>query len=69
MCTSMILYLCCFDAALLFDCQGVISYYCRSWEKDLGNCLSRKAHSNGSNLVVKLKVDYSREVDIFLQNS
>ena len=35
----------------------------------LGHCLSKKAHSNGSNLVVKLKVDCSRELDICLQNS
>ena len=35
----------------------------------LGHCLSKKAHSNGSDLVVKLAVDCSREVDICLQNS
>ena len=35
----------------------------------LGHCLSKKAHSNGSDLVVKFGVDCSREVDICLQNS
>ena len=35
----------------------------------LGHCLSKKVHSNGSDLVVKLGVDCNREVDIFLQNS
>ena len=35
----------------------------------LGHCLSKRAHSNGSNLVVKFGVDCSREVDTCLQNS
>ena len=35
----------------------------------LGHFLSKKAHSNGSDLVVKLGVDCNREVDIYLQNS
>ena len=35
----------------------------------LGHCLSKKAHSNGSDLVVKLTGDYSRVVDICLENS
>ena len=35
----------------------------------LGHCLSKKAHSNGSDLVVKFGVDCSKEVDICLQNS
>ena len=36
---------------------------------ELVHCLSKKAHSNGSDLVLKLGVDCSREVDICLQNS
>ena len=35
----------------------------------LGQCLSKKAHSNGSDLMVKLGVDCSRELDIGLQSS
>ena len=35
----------------------------------LGHCLSKKAHSNGSDLVVNLGVDCSRDVDIYLENS
>ena len=35
----------------------------------LGHCLSKQAHSNGSDLVVKLGGDCSREVDICLQIS
>ena len=35
----------------------------------LGHCLSKKAHSNVSDLMVKMGVDCSREVDICLQNS
>ena len=35
----------------------------------LGHCLSKKAHSNGSDLVVKLGVDCSTEVAICLENS
>ena len=35
----------------------------------LRHCLSKKAHSNGSDLVVKLEVDCRREVDFCLQNS
>ena len=35
----------------------------------LGHCLSKKAHSHGSDLVVQLGVDCSRDVDICLQNS
>ena len=34
----------------------------------LGHCLSKRAHSNGSDLVVKFGVDCSREVDTCLQN-
>ena len=35
----------------------------------IGECFSKKAHSNGSDLVVKLGVDCSREADICLQSS
>ena len=35
----------------------------------LRHCLSKNAHSNGSDLVVKFGVDCSRELDIRLQNS
>ena len=34
-----------------------------------GHCLSRKAHSNGSDLVAQLGGDCSRVVDICLENS
>ena len=34
-----------------------------------GHCLSKKAHSNGSDLVAQLGGDCSRVVDICLQNS
>ena len=34
-----------------------------------GHCLSKKAHSNGSDLVTQLGGDCSRVVDISLQNS
>ena len=35
----------------------------------LGHCLSKKAHRNGSDLVVKLGEDCSRDVDIYHENS
>ena len=35
----------------------------------LGHSLSKKAHSNGSDLVVKLGEDCSKDVDICLENS
>ena len=35
----------------------------------LGHCLLKKAHRNGNDLVVKLGVDCSREMDICLHNS
>ena len=34
-----------------------------------GHSLSKKAHSNGSDLMEQLGGDWSREVDICLQNS
>ena len=38
-------------------------------KEGLGHCLLKRAHSDGSDLVVKLVVDCNREVDICLQNS
>ena len=35
----------------------------------LGQCLSKKAYSNGNDLEMKLGMDCSRELDICLQNS
>ena len=51
-----------FSAATLSDSQSL-------QELGEGPCLSKKAHSNGSDLLAQLGGDCSRVVDICLQNS
>ena len=53
-----------FSAATPSDLQSL-----QELGEGLGHCLSKKAHSNESDLVVKLGVNCSRDVDIYLENS
>ena len=51
-----------FSAATLSDLQSL-------QELGEGHCLSKKAHSNGSDFVAQLRGDCSKVVDICHQNS
>ena len=55
---------------ILVDIFGCHSFRLASLQElGEGHCLSKKAHSNGSDLVAQLGGDCSRVVDICLQNS